>query len=205
MGSKKDDPLFWYFAYATANAEDDVSGGEASYSRKNSYFGRVNYEYMGKYLFQASLRADAADSSVLPVETRWGYFPAVSAGWVLSNEKFLQNSRTWLSHLKLRASWGVNGSDHIGDFTYAVYMNSGNNYPFGSGANGSEVINVGAKPSGLANPNVRWEESRQTDIGVDAAFLGNRITATVDWYRKNTAGMLLSMPVPGYMPRYRQP
>ena len=105
---------------------------------------------------------------------------------------------TWLSGLKLRASWGVNGNDAIGNFTYAVYMNSGNNYVFGSGANGSEVINIGAKPSGLANPNVKWEESRQTNVGVDAAFLGNRITATVDWYRKNTSGMLLSLPVPSY-------
>ena len=163
--------------------------------RLASYFGRVSYNYAERYMAEVTLRRDA--SSRFGDNNKWGTFPSFSLGWNIKNESFMKDV-AWLSALKLRASWGVNGSDHIGDFTYAVYMNSGNNYPFGSGANGSEVINVGAKPSGLANPNVRWEESRQTDIGVDAAFLGNRITATVDWYRKNTAGMLLSMPVPGY-------
>ena len=95
-------------------------------------------------------------------------------------------------------TWGVNGSDSIANFVYAVYMNSSNNYIFGSGGNGSESITLGSKPSGLANPNARWEESRQTDIGIDAGFFSNRLTLTVDYYRKQTAGMLLSMPVPSY-------
>ena len=85
LGFKKDDPLFWYFAYAVSDATKDISGGEPSYGRKLSYFGRANYEYDNRYMVQVSLRADAADSSVLPVQKRWGYFPAVSAGWVISN------------------------------------------------------------------------------------------------------------------------
>ncbi len=92
----------------------------------------------------------------------------------------------------------MNGNDDIGNFTYAVYMNSGNNYAFGSGATGTEAISIGAKPSGLANPDVKWEESRQADLGLDLGFLGNKVTFTADWYRKKTAGMLLSMPVPSY-------
>ena len=163
--------------------------------RLASYFGRVSYNYAERYMAEVTVRRDA--SSRFGDNNKWGTFPSFSLGWNIKNEPWMQDVRA-ISGLKLRASWGVNGSDSIADFVYAVYMNSGNNYVFGSGANGSEVINIGAKPSGLANPDARWEESRQTDIGVDAAFFGNRLTATVDWYRKNTAGMLLSMPVPGY-------
>lgn len=163
--------------------------------RLTSYFGRVSYNYAERYMAEVTVRRDA--SSRFGDNNKWGTFPSFSLGWNIKNEPWMQDVRA-VSGLKLRASWGVNGNDSIGSFTYAVYMNSGNNYVFGSGANGSEVINIGAKPSGLANPNVRWEESRQTDIGLDAAFFSNRLTATVDWYRKNTAGMLLSMPVPGY-------
>ena len=163
--------------------------------RLASYFGRVSYNYDERYMAEVTLRRDA--SSRFGDNNKWGTFPSFSLGWNIKNESFMLDYN-WLSILKLRASWGVNGNDSIGNFRYAVYMSSGNNYAFGSGANGSEVVNVGAKPSGLANPNVRWEESRQTDIGIDAGFLGNKITATVDWYRKNTAGMLLSMPVPSY-------
>lgn len=163
--------------------------------RLASYFGRVSYNYAERYMAEVTVRRDA--SSRFGDNNKWGTFPSFSLGWNIKNESFMKDVAA-VSALKLRASWGVNGNDAIGNFTYAVYMNSGNNYVFGSGANGSEVINVGAKPSGLANPNVKWEESRQTNIGLDAAFFNSRLTATFDWYRKNTAGMLLSMPVPGY-------
>lgn len=163
--------------------------------RLASYFGRVSYNYDERYMAEVTFRRDG--SSRFGDNNKWGNFPSVSVGWNLSNEAFLRNV-AWLSTLKLRASWGVNGSDSIANFVYAVYMNSGNNYPFGSGGNGSESITIGAKPSGLANPNARWEESRQTDIGIDAGFFNNRLTFVVDWYHKQTAGMLLAMPVPGY-------
>ena len=160
-----------------------------------SYFGRASYNYDSRYMAEVTVRGDA--SSRFGDNHKWGVFPSVSAAWNIKNEAFMQDV-TWLSTLKLRASWGVNGNDAIGNFTYAVYMNSGNNYPFGSGANGSEVINIGSKPSGLANPDVRWEESRQTDIGLDMSFFNSRLTFNFDWYNKKTAGMLLSLPVPGY-------
>ena len=160
-----------------------------------SYFGRVTYNYDERYMVEATMRADA--SSNFGPNNKWGYFPSVSAGWNLKNESFLQEV-PWLSALKLRGSWGINGNDNIGSFRYAVYMSSGNNYTFGSGANGSETISIGAKPNGLANPDAKWEQSIQTDIGVDVGFLGNRVTFTADWYDKRTSGMLMEMQVPGY-------
>ena len=160
-----------------------------------SWFGRVSYNYDERYMGEVTLRRDA--SSRFGPDNKWGTFPSFSLGWNVKNEAFMQ-SVDWLSTLKLRASWGINGSDNIGNFTYAVYASSGNNYAFGSGATGSETITIGTKPSGLANPNVKWEQSIQTDLGIEMGFLGNRITATVDYYNKLTSGMLMAMAVPSY-------
>ena len=160
-----------------------------------SYFGRVSYNYDERYMAEFTLRRDA--SSRFGPSNKWGTFPSVSVGWNLKNEDFMKNVPS-LSALKVRASWGVNGSDNIGDFGYAVYASSGNNYAFGSGANGTETLNQGTKPDGLANPNIKWEESSQTDLGVDFGFFGGKFSGAVDYYVKKTTGMLLSMPVPTY-------
>ena len=190
LGFKKDDPLFWYFAYAVSNANKDVSGGEPSYSRKLSYFGRANYEFDNKYLLQVSLRADAADSSVLPVDKRWGFFPAVSAGWVISNEQFLSNARTWLNHLKLRASWGQNGSiAGLGGYRYATVIGSTGSYPTSSDAPQYEV---GYAPSATGNKELKWETAEQTNVGIDTRFLNNRLTFSADWFRKETKDLIVS-------------
>ena len=189
IGFSKDDPLFWYFAYASPNADDNVSGGEESISRKNSYFGRLNYEYKGRYLFQASLRADAADSSILPMETRWGYFPAVSAGWVISNENFMMDTKSWLSHLKFRASWGQNGSlSSLGGYRYATVIASSGNYYTG---NGNEYIQ-GYAPSATGNKELKWETAEQTNIGIDSRFFSNRLSFSADWFLKNTKDLIVS-------------
>ena len=189
IGFSKDDPLFWYFAYASPNADDSVSGGEESISRKNSYFGRLNYEYKGKYLLQASLRADAADSSILPVETRWGYFPAVSAGWVISNENFMMDTKSWLSHLKFRASWGQNGSlSSLGGYRYATVIANAGNYYTG---NGNEYIQ-GYAPSATGNKELKWETAEQTNLGIDARFFSNRLSFSADWFLKNTKDLIVT-------------
>ena len=189
LGFQKDDPLFWYFAYATPTAEDSVSGGEESISRKNSYFGRLNYEFKGKYLFQASLRADAADSSILPIETRWGYFPAASAGWVISNENFMQDTKSWLSHLKLRASWGQNGSiSSLGGYRYATVIGNTGSYPTG---NGLEYLQ-GYAPSATGNKELKWETAEQTNFGIDTRFFNNRLSFNADWFVKNTKDLIVS-------------
>ena len=109
LGITKLDPNYAYFAFQTGTATRTVSGGEKRRYANLSYFGRASYDYAGKYFAQFTLRADAADLSILPLQKRWGYFPAVSVGWVLSNEKFMENLKS-ISHLKLRASWGQNGS-----------------------------------------------------------------------------------------------
>ena len=197
LGFKKDDPLFHYFAYATPSAIKSVSGGEESISRKNSYFGRINYDYMGKYLFQASLRADAADSSVLPVETRWGYFPAVSAGWVISSEKFMADTKAWLSHLKIRASWGQNGSiSNLGGYSYdtvisqvAAGMYGMATYAYATG-NGKDYL-LGYAPSATGNKELKWETAEQTNIGIDARFFNNRLSFGADWFMKNTKDLIV--------------
>ncbi|MCQ2145957.1 MAG: TonB-dependent receptor [Bacteroidales bacterium] len=160
-----------------------------------SYFARLSYNYDECYMLEATVRRDG--SSRFGPNNKWGVFPSISLGWNFKNESF-GKSLSWLSAGKLRASYGVNGNDKIGEFVYAVYMNSGNNYVFGSGALGTESINVGAKPDGLANPNAKWEESHQTDLGLDLGFLGGKITFTGDWYRKETIGMLMDMQVPSY-------
>ena len=190
LGFKKDDPLFWYFAYAVSNATKDVSGGEPSYGRKLSYFGRANYEYGNRYMVQVSLRADAADSSVLPVQKRWGYFPAVSAGWVISNEKFMQNSQAWLNHLKIRASWGQNGSTaSLGGYQYANVIASTGSYPTSSE---NPSYGVGYAPSATGNKELKWETAEQTNVGIDARFFRSRLIFSADWFRKETKDLIVT-------------
>ncbi|MGM9753133.1 MAG: SusC/RagA family TonB-linked outer membrane protein, partial [Candidatus Cryptobacteroides sp.] len=189
LGFQRDDPLFWYFAYASKGVEKSLSGGEPSYSRKLSYFGRVNYEYKGRYLLQASLRADAADSSVLPLDGRWGYFPAVSAGWVVSQEEFMKGSRNWLDHLKLRASWGQNGSTaSLGGYMYANVISSNGAYP-----TGYEFQYIQSyKPSATGNKQLKWETAEQTNLGIDARMLQGRLTASADWFSKETKDLIVT-------------
>ena len=160
-----------------------------------SYFARVSYNYDERYMAEVTVRRDA--SSRFGPDNKWGTFPSFSLGWNIKNEEFMKGVPA-VSTLKLRGSWGVNGNDSIGDFRYAVYASTGNNYVFGSGANGTESINHGTKPSGLVNEGIKWEQSIQTDLGLDFGMWGNKLTATVDVYNKLTSGMLHPMPVPGY-------
>lgn len=167
FGFKKDDPRYAYFAYATATAVKSVSGGEEIIGRKLAYFGRLNYDYAGKYMAQFSLRADAADSSVLPVSKRWGYFPAASLGWTISQENFMQNAKTWLSHLKIRGSWGQNGTtSSLGSYSYLSSISSGMSYPYSN----ELQYQVGSMPSSTGNNELKWETSEQLDLGIDARF-----------------------------------
>lgn len=187
FGFKKDDPLYAYFAYATATAIKSVSGGEETYSRKLSYFGRAQYDYAGRYMAQVSLRADATDTSVLPIDTRWGYFPAASVGWVLSNESFMKEVPS-LSHLKLRLSWGQNGTtSSLGSYSYATTIGSNVSYPFTN----QLVYSVGSSPSATGNNELKWETSEQTNLGVDVRFLKDRLSASVDYFNKQTKDLIM--------------
>lgn len=158
LGFLQNDPNFFYFAYATSDAVKDVSGGEPTYTRKLSYFGRLNYDYAGKYMAQFSLRADAADLSVLPKNKRWGYFPAVSLGWVLSEENFMKGTEDWLSQLKLRASWGQNGSTaSLGGYKWNVSIGATGHLAVGDNNNFSYIN--GYAPSATGNDGLKWETS----------------------------------------------
>ena len=191
LGFLQNNPLFFYFAYATSDATKGVSGGEPSYSRKLAYYGRLNYDYAGKYMAQFSLRADAADLSVLPKEKRWGYFPAVSLGWVISNEKFMEKTQNWLSHLKLRASWGRNGSTaSLGGYQWNVSI--GNIGHLAVGDNNVFYYINGYAPSSTGNRELKWETSEQKNIGIDARFLNNRLTLSADYFNKETKDLIVS-------------
>ena len=190
-----DDPNFRYLDNAVNNANMSV-GGQPEVRANMSYFGRLGWSYANKYFVQANFRADAYDSSKLDKNHRWGYFPSVSAGWTVSNEPFMQGVKQALalSFLKLRASWGVNGNvNALGAYQYASSLETNKNY--GYNLNGTFL--VGVRPSKvLPNPNIRWETSRQVDVGMDLRMLNERLTFSVDWYNKNTHDLLTSTTAP---------
>lgn len=189
---KKNDPLFYYLNYASASAIKGV-GGEKTRSAKLSYFGRVGYEFAGRYLLQASLRADAADLSLLPATNRWGYFPAVSVGWTVSEEKFFAPLKDHVNSLKLRASWGQNGSlAALSGYAYSTDMALGGLYPF---VMGNSYI-TSAAPSTMGNDELKWETSEQINVGIDARFLNDRLTFSMDYFDKKTKDLLVSGTTP---------
>lgn len=194
----EEDPSKANLGFTTGDRDKQAASGYlyADY-RLTSLFARVSYSYDDRYMVQATVRRDG--SSMFGPSNRFAVFPSVSAGWNIKNESFLRDRADWLSTLKLRASWGKNGNDQIGSFAYTVLTASGNNYVLGSGATGGEAIINGVKASGTANADLEWEESRQTDVGIDLGFLRNSLTLTLDYYKKRTEGMLMTMPVPSYL------
>ena len=172
-----------------------VWGGPYTEHRVSSLFARMSYNYDERYMVQATIRRDG--SSRFGTNNKYGTFPSVSVGWNVMNEKFMKSTNDWLNNLKVRFSWGKNGNDNIGDFRYTVLTQGGNNYGFGM-AGGEKEVNS-SKANGLANPDLKWEESEQTDIGVDFGFLNNKLTFTVDWFKKKTNGMLKDMNIPSYV------
>lgn len=189
LGVTQDNPLFYYFAYHSANAVPSVGGAEPNFGRKLSYFGRLGWNYKGKYNLQASFRADAADLSILPKPMRWGYFPSVSAGWTISEEDFFAPLKSVANYVKFRASWGQNGSlAGLGGYRYANVIASTGKYPTG---NGMEYI-LGYAPSSSGNDELKWETSEQLNFGLDMRFLRDRLTFSVDWFNKMTKDLIVS-------------
>ena len=181
-----------YMSLMKNNTQATVSGYPYGDSRGMSYFGRLNYDFAEKYMFTAIFRADG--SSVFAPGHRWGYFPSFSAGWVISNEKFMQSTSSWLDFLKLRAGWGQNGNKSIGAFQYeaAFAYDAYSMYSFG---NAKDTPTKGASLSRLANEELTWETSEQLDFGFDANFLNSRLRVVFDWYQKTTKDLLLQVPV----------
>lgn len=187
--SAEDDPLFADISFPSGNANRTTDG----YSLKNakiSYYGRLNYSYNDRYILETTLRADAADLSVLPKENRWGFFPSVSAGWVLSKEEFFSPVKRTVSFAKIRASWGQNGS--TSNLTGYKYSNSIDLKSAGySFSNTSVAYNTSARPAQLYNPDLKWETSEQIDLGLDARLLKDRMSITLDWFQKDTKDLII--------------
>lgn len=162
--------------------------GGATESALLSFFGRANYEYADKYLFSATFRADG--SSRFGVNNRFGYFPSFSGGWVISREPFFRSNA--ITFLKLRSSWGQNGNDRIGDYTFTTIVNAGQNYSFGP----DEVITNGAVPLVSANPDLKWETVTQANAGLDVELFNGRFNLSTDYYIKTTTDMLYAAPIP---------
>ena len=178
----QNDPGFYYLNYASSSAVKGVEG-EKTRSAKMSYFGRVGYDYKGRYMVQASLRADAADLSILPLSNRWGYFPAVSAGWTISEENFFEPLKRYVPSLKLRSGWGQNGSlAALSGYPYSTDMSSIGIYPLANSSSYTSAVG----PSSLGNDGLKWETSEQWNVGFDARFLNDRLTFSVDYFDKKT-------------------
>ena len=187
-----------YVANGTASSADDgmsVDGYPQDESRSVSYFGRFGWNWKETYMINATLRADG--SSKFARGKRYGVFPSVSAGWTISNEKFMETTQNWLDFLKLRISWGQVGNQNIDNYQYTAPITSSNtHYIFGTNYGASAQSSYwGAYPSRLANSDVTWETSEQTNIGIDARFLRSRLSLTADFYIKTTKDWLVEAPI----------
>lgn len=188
----KDNPLYRDLNYLTATATKAVSGGYSNAGRQFSYFGRFIYNYAEKYMLQASVRRDASDLSILPEGNNWGTFPAISAGYVISNEDFFPKN-TPVTSMKLRASWGQNGSTGpLGGFAYRAAIGTIGSYPY------SDAIEyqIASAPTTLSNPQLKWETSEQIDLGLDIRAFKNRLSIGFDYYEKKTKDLLVSITPP---------
>ena len=164
--------------------------GGAGHSSLLSLFGRVTYDYQARYAFNATVRRDG--SSKFGPNNRFGTFPSFGVSWMISEENFFPSLGP-MEVIKLRASWGINGNQEIGDYQFISTIDRSRGYIFGGGRA------FGASPSFIANRDIRWEESEQIDIAIDFGAYDNRLTGTVDYYVKTTKGLLEVIPIPGHV------
>ena len=176
-----------------------LGGGTNDEEYLSSWFGRVNYDWNETYMATVTVRYDG--SSIFNDGKRWGFFPSVSAGWVMTNEKFMEKTKSWLDFLKIRASWGQNGNNRIPKYQYlATIRQSGGSgdsgYKFGSDVVTSVAgtPTVGAYSDIVPNPELTWETSEQLDFGFDARLLDSRLGINFDWYKKTTKDWLIRGP-----------
>lgn len=170
---------------ATTNRSNE---GNSWRSVLTSILGRVFYSYQNKYLFTATIRRDG--SSKFGKNNRYGYFPSFSLGWNVAEEKFMENVH-WLDQLKLRGGYGVLGNQEIDNYQYSSTITTGINYPDGNGG-----LLQRAFPKNFANPDIKWEETAMTNVGIDFMAFNNRLSLTADYYVKNTKDILLTVPIP---------
>ena len=198
-GSLRDGFDTWQYAYlsnGTATNQEGglaVSGSPWDEERMVSYFGRVGWNWQEKYMATATLRCDG--SSRFAPGHRFGWFPSISAGWVVTNEKFMEPVLNVMDYFKIRASWGQVGNQNIGNYMYLAPM-AFNNYYYNFGNQlGSDADQWGAVPTRIGNENITWETSEQFDVGFDARFFNQRLNVNFDFYIKTTKDWLVQPPV----------
>jgi len=182
------DPNHVYLNMATDTAW--TANGGAAHSSLLSGFSRVTYDFKNKYSFTGIIRRDG--SSKFGANRRYGIFPSLGVSWLLSDESFMKVPEA-ISFLKLRASWGINGNQEIGNYQFISVMDKSRGYIFGGGRM------TGASPQYIENADIHWEESEQIDIALDLGAFDNRFTATLDFYRKTTGGLLERIPIPAHV------
>ena len=181
-----------YISNSMASQPTSAKGYPTGDNALASFFGRINYNFNEKYMASVILRTDG--SSNFARGKRWGTFPSVSAGWVVSNEDFMENTHDWMDFLKIRASWGQNGNCNIDNFQYfsTVAFDHLGQYSFG---NNKGTATQGGYASIMPNEDVTWETSEQLDLGLDARFLSGRLSLNFDWYNKKTKDLLIVAPI----------
>ena len=184
-GTRKYFPLNSLKELNAGSPLEQTTSGTASEWAIQSLFGRITYDYKSKYLLEVNARYDGT-SRIAP-DTRWGFFPSVSAGWRISEESFM-NDISWLDNLKFRGSWGQLGNQNVGTYPYQDVLST-TQYAFGS-------QETGVYPSRLVDKTLQWETTSVTDIGLDASVKNGLFTITADWFNKVTDDILYSVPVP---------
>ncbi|NLR90328.1 SusC/RagA family TonB-linked outer membrane protein [Flammeovirga agarivorans] len=184
----------WQYAWVSNGADDETQkgyGGQDWQHRLVSFFGKVGYNYKEKYLVSFTARYDG--SSNFGPNNKFGFFPSVQAGWILSQEDFLKNNDV-VNFLKLRGSWGRVGNENIGAFGYLELFGQTPSYPFGT----TQVMVPGYAITSMSNPDLKWEQAQEVDLGIDMGFLDDKVTATVDVYSRERQNLLGVLPVPGF-------
>ncbi|WP_010182931.1 SusC/RagA family TonB-linked outer membrane protein [Aquimarina agarilytica] len=180
------------FFVLSSGSENQTNDSDATAWALNSYFGRAYYSYDNKYMVEATIRSDR--SSRFGKNSKWGNFPAISGGWVISNEGFLNDSN-WIDHLKLRAGWGQSGNDRIGDYNGFSTFGSGLGASFYGIGGADGTIVQGFQSTAIGNPNAKWETTTSTNFAIDATLF-NRINMTLDLWKKDTSDMLFPVEIP---------
>jgi TonB-linked SusC/RagA family outer membrane protein len=189
-----EDPDYMELNSGETNIQNSGYGSEWSLF---SVFGRVNYDIMGKYYLEATVRRDG--SSRFSEANRYGTFPAASAAWAISEENFMDNSQNWLDLLKVRAGWGISGNDRIGNYnSYSTYGTHVIQASYDLGGTNTSAVS-GYRPATLGNDEVTWETTKTLNVGLDAALLDNKLNFSVDVWQRNTTDMLFQEPIPNVL------
>ncbi|MCK4343638.1 MAG: TonB-dependent receptor [Bacteroidales bacterium] len=182
------------YMFLDSGEADQMNSGLGSDWKTFSYFGRLNYNFAGKYLLEATIRRDG--SSRFGANERWGIFPAFSAGWRVTSEDFMAGTQNWLDFLKLRVGWGQAGNDEVGNYNGFTTFRSNNVNSYYSITGANTTVAAGFDSNAYGNPDAKWETTQTSNVGLDATFLNNSLSFSFDVWQRNTTDMLYAIAVP---------